>query len=322
MQRVMRRLTDTRDKGATIVTFALFLMIMLGFVGVGIDGAAVYAKRQHVQTGADAAAFALAQEYALSGCVEDSALALTYAVPNVPNETATTAIDDVECGTNWVRVQASAEQPPFFLQAVGASSIRVPASATVEWGSPIEGTSVFPIAISYCSYFDAFGAANIGDTVNLNIPQPSDLTSGCSYSSDYPAGGFSWLDPTAGCSAFTSIGAWVGGDTGNNVPGACSAADFSSMIGKTLLLPVFDDARGTGANGEYHIAGYAAVLFKGFYFNTLSGSPKGGGASCSGLPTGPTMCMLLEFQGYATMDDDFVLGPITDPNNLVIQLKE
>ncbi len=298
------------------------MMILLGFIGLGIDGAAVYAKRQHVQTGADAAAFAVAQEYALTGCVEDEGLALTYAKPNVPNENDTTGIDKVVCEANSVQVVASAEQPPFFLQAVGADPIRVPASATVEWGSPIEGTSVIPIAISYCSYWDAFGDANIGDTVNLNIPQPSDLTSGCDYG-DYPAGGFSWLDPTGGCEAFTSVGNWVPGDTGNNVPSECSVADFLPLIDRLFLLPVFDDNRGVGSGGEYHIAGYAGVILRSFHFNTLSGNPKSGGTpACAGLPTGPTMCMLLEFQGYQSIDEEFILGPVTDPNTLVIRLKD
>lgn len=65
----MRRLKVLRsehpERGATAILAALLMVVMLGFAGLAIDLGASYAKRTQLQNGADAAALALAQQYAL-----------------------------------------------------------------------------------------------------------------------------------------------------------------------------------------------------------------------------------------------------------------
>ena len=37
-------------------------------------------------------------------------------------------------------------------------------------------------------------------------------------------------------------------------------------MNQTILLPLFDEARGTGNNAEYHVYGYAAFKLTGYHF--------------------------------------------------------
>lgn len=325
----MRWLTSLRsqlrasepDRGATIVTVALMLTVLMAFIGLGVDGAAAYAKKQQVQNGADAAAMALAQEYAVIGCAEDYVMADDYVRMNTLAGEPTDRALDIECGPNSVKVDAVGQQAPYFMQIIGMTDLTVKGSATVEWGSPTGGRSMLPIAISACSYFESFGGAPvIGSLVNLMVPGPSHKETECSYHEEYPPGGFSWLDPSppGTCGALTSVGAWVGGDTGQNVPGACGWADFDAMIGQTVLLPIFNDSRGKGSSGEYHIMGYAALTFHGFHFQTLSGGTKGSGMACTGASTGPKMCLIGEFRGWTEIGD-WELGPIDDTATRVLR---
>jgi hypothetical protein len=326
MQRMNRSLTVEREseRGATAVLTALLMTAMVAATGLAVDMGANYATSQELQNGADAAALAVAQEHAEAGCLEDTTLAGQMARGNVRTQIDPVNVDGVTCGTNSVQVDLSAVQEHWFMPVVGLDSSTLGASATVEWGSPSGGISMLPIAISACSYYEQVGVdeeARLGDTVNLVLPAPSHGDTDCSWHADYPAGGFGWLDPTDGCGAYSEIGAWVGGDTGQDVPGPCTWSDFNSMLGETVLLPVFDEERGTGSGGEYHIQGYAAILFTGFHFNTLS-SPKSGGAACSGAPTGQKACIIGEFQGYFGLDDDWEIDPGTPGDISIIRLTD
>ena len=62
-------------------------------------------------------------------------------------------------------------------------------------------------------------------------------------------GGFAYLDTDPGACAVTSAlgGQWTS-KTGNSVPSACATSDFSKWIGKTVLLPLFDQSGLTGTN--------------------------------------------------------------------------
>lgn len=324
MQRLTRTARADRERGATAVLTALLMTALVAAAGLAIDMSANYATAQELQNGADAAALAVAQEHAASGCVEDTTLAGTMTRNNVRSQVTDVDVDDVACVDNTVRVDVSGVQEHWFMPVVGRDSSELRASATVAWGSPSAGISMLPIAISACSYYEQVGVdeeAKIGDTVNLVLPAPSHGETDCSWHGDYPPGGFGWLDPTDGCGAYTAIGAWIGGDTGQNVPGPCTWSDFNSMLGTTILLPIFDDQQGTGSSGEYHIQGYAAILFTGFHFNTLS-SPKSGGAGCTGAPTGQKACIIGEFQGYLGLDDDWEIDPGNPGEISIIRLTD
>lgn len=53
-----------RQRGAVAVTFALLLVVILGFVGLALDGGRLYVNKSELQNAADACALAAAQELA------------------------------------------------------------------------------------------------------------------------------------------------------------------------------------------------------------------------------------------------------------------
>ena len=58
----MKKKDLQKQKGAVIVLFALMLPVFIGGVGLAIDAGAMYEQNRRMQTAADAAALAAAQE--------------------------------------------------------------------------------------------------------------------------------------------------------------------------------------------------------------------------------------------------------------------
>jgi hypothetical protein len=93
-------------------------------------------------------------------------------------------------------------------------------------------------------------------------------------------GGFGWLDHASGvCNVTVDItNPWVGTNTGNNYDSDCATAlnqwgailaDPSETV--DILVPIFDDVRGTGAGAEFHIEAFAQISLRGW---NLKGGSK------------------------------------------------
>src|SRR5438128_7497517 len=54
----LRAPASRRERGQGIVLLALFLVVLVGLVGLGVDGGSLYLHRRGMQNAADAAAFA------------------------------------------------------------------------------------------------------------------------------------------------------------------------------------------------------------------------------------------------------------------------
>jgi hypothetical protein len=79
-------------------------------------------------------------------------------------------------------------------------------------------------------------------------------------------GGFGWLDATTGCRAETEVGDWVSVDTGSSPSNGCSPSYLRDLLGTVVLIPYFDDLRGTGNNAEYRVLGFGAYYLTAYYF--------------------------------------------------------
>jgi hypothetical protein len=102
-------------------------------------------------------------------------------------------------------------------------------------------------------------------------------------------GGFGWLsDQGSNCTTTVDANGIYDDDTGVSVSGACVTALTDARNSRTALyLPVYDGVEGTGANGDYHLAGFAAFVVTGGYLNGSGGGFKvpstiSGTAYCSG----------------------------------------
>lgn len=311
MRRMMRayaRRIVHDERGAYAVLVAFLIVPMLGFGALALDMSAQHAERTQLQHGADSAAIAVAAECARdeSSCVGTAQVTgdeFAFENESTPVD-ASAVLDGPHTGDNWVRVTAGAEFPHFLAGLIDGDSdpehTTVNATAAAEWGVPVRG-SVIPLAIADCELKKIETDPDLAKQIFLRSDNKGQDCPG-----SYP-GGFGWLDDGDGdCDVTIGVGGYVDGTTGNN-PGktGCTSDDFKGLLGKTVLVPIYDgfggpagDKEKGGSHGKYHISKFAAFTVTGYktsgsddtYLGSSSPSFKGSkagdcdtGGSCRGL---------------------------------------
>jgi Flp pilus assembly protein TadG len=309
MQRLtsaLRRRLDG-ERGATAVILSLLLVPMLGFTAIAVDIGALYAERARLQTAADAAALAVAQDCARGNCGDMLATAQALIVANDGEGSASYPV--LTNDPLSVTVQGNKPQEHWFAPVIGLDSTAVSATATVGWGGPSGGTSVLPLTFSWCS----FKAQTNGGLPSTTTPQTimfskSDSGSTCfGPSGNEVPGGFGFVTPDAGtCQATHSIDQTLPSDTGVSMPGSCSKADFDRWLNQTVLLPLFDESGGTGTGAWYRVYGYAAFKLTGYAFN---GSTKSGNKVCGPGTNSSDRCVTGYFTRFVELSDAWNYSP-------------
>jgi Flp pilus assembly protein TadG len=244
----MRRMTGNED-GAVAVMTALLMVVLLGMSAIVVDIGMLYAERAQLQSGADAAALAIAQDCAAGHCGDYVATATRLANANANDDHSAAA--PVIAG-NTVTVQTSTLTRDggtavrhWFAPILGIDSTRVAAVAKASWGSPSKAT-VFPFTAPKCKFDQAPTDTEIWIT----------SLSTCTGSSGTTLpGAFGWLDEDGkkNCRASVDIDQIIiGGAPGKSGPQNCD------IDGTTILLPVYDQKSGQGNNVTYGIYGFAA----------------------------------------------------------------
>jgi Flp pilus assembly protein TadG len=292
----MQRLRN--ERGAVGVVVALLMVPLIGFAAIAIDVSAMWSEHQQLQTGADAGALAIAQDCVHGACGTPSQTAQTLAASNLNSGSSTATITTLT--TTKVTVHNSGIHQHWFAPVLGVNQSTVTADATAEWGWPIGGTAVLPLAFSLCEFNAQIGGLASTTEHTILFSKTSGTTCTGPSGNALP-GGFGWLTPTAGtCLTVSIINGTVGSSTGNSVPSGCSVAYFQSLQGQTILLPIFDQAGGTGNNGTYHIYGYAAFKITGYFF--------GGQYKWNAPCTGNDRCVRGYFTRMADLSENFDIG--------------
>jgi Flp pilus assembly protein TadG len=269
-----------QERGASAVIVALLLVPMLGFTAIAVDIGKVYAERARLQVAADAAALAVAQDCARGNCGDMLATASALVAANDPD--VSTAPPVLNSNPTSVTVTGDKPTEHWFAPVIGVDSTQVSASATVAWGAPGAGSAVLPITFSWCEFSQqTHGGLPSSTTVRTIWFTKTSNTVGCTGPSNLVVpGGFAYIDTDPGkCQASSAIGNRMTSKTGNSVPSDCAPLDFSAWIGKTVLLPLFDDSGLTGTNAWYRVFGYAAFRITGY---ALGGQYKTSPAPCGG----------------------------------------
>ena len=276
------------EHGAVNVMVALLIIPLIGFAAIAVDVAALWADRQQLQTGADAAALGIAQDCGKNDCGTPSATAQALATPNKNDGqvTATVLTPALSPSTGSVTVETAGVREHWFAPVLGLDRSDVSARATASWGAPSGGTAVLPLAFSWCEFMLQTGGGLPSTTVEHTILFTKSAKTSCTGpSNNVVPGGFGWLeDDGAACTTSTSIDEVVRSSPGASVPSECAPADFAELQGRTVLLPIFDDAGGVGSNAWYRLYGYAAFTITGYHFvGQFSWSNEGeckGGKQC------------------------------------------
>lgn len=284
------------DRGAVMLWVAIMIPVLLVAAALVIDIGALYVERRALQNGADAAALAVAQECAGGACSGTSGLAGQYVGLNRDGARA-----DLVCGSapgsdlaacpqgapalaagasGWARVR-SANEVNFQLMP---GSKTVTADAVAAWGPLGRGAGV-PLIFSVCEFQFmggnlATGAFPSGATYiyfhgigGSNEPGVASCTASPS-GQDLP-GGFGWLSsPSGSCEGSFTAGQWAPVKTGVSATQDCRAA-LPQLLGTEIVILMFDDERGQGSGGEYHVAGFAGFRLLGYRFGgSVVSSPQ------------------------------------------------
>ncbi|WP_169448529.1 pilus assembly protein TadG-related protein [Ornithinimicrobium pekingense] len=315
------------------VMVAVSLMVLIGFVGAGVDLASIYAKSQEVQNGADAAALAVAQQCAGSeGCPDDDDLASTFVAANVRSQKESVAVDVTYPDANRVSVRAQGQHDNYFLAILNIDSTQIGESASAVWGVPTKGVTTMPLTFSRCSFEKQGGAT--GKDVVLYLPKHLDGSESCITSTSGVAmpAGFAYIDDqgaTSGCGRLVEAGGWIASQTGNT-PKGCKAEDIE--VGTTVLVPIYDYCWTDKHNVKdctqgapeppgytkswdrwYHIESFAAIKISGYYLGSIeAGSP----VPCKG----EDRCIRGAFVEYVSLDDAWEYGDGPDRGAAVVAL--
>jgi Flp pilus assembly protein TadG len=289
------------------VIFALVLVPMLGFTAIAVDIGSVYAERSRLQTAADAAALAVAQDCARGNCGDMLATARALVVANDGEATAAQPV--LNSDPLSVTVTGSTPKQHWFAPVIGHDSTAVSATATVGWGGPSGGTAVLPLTFSWCSFLKQTGGGLPSTTVEqiIKLTKSAGVASCTGPSGNVVPGGFGYLASDGDrCDISSVLGDLLTSSTGNTPPNGCDPADFRGWLGRTVLLPIFDAAGETGSHAWYRVHGYAAFVLTGFEFG---GQYSTGKQVCGAGSNGSDRCVTGYFTRFVELSGDWVTSP-------------
>ncbi len=298
-----RRLRADGERGAVAVLVCVLLVPLVGFAAVAVDVGALYAERARLQVAADAAALAVAQDCARGACGDMQATADALVAANAGEATAAPPV--LSSNPTSVTVTGSTPTEHWFAPVLGFDATTVSATATVTWGAPSAGTARLPLTFSWCEFAQQTGGGMpSGTTVRtIRLTKTSGTVDCTGPSHNIVPGGFGYLVTDPGhCRATSAVGGRSYSSTGNTPSSDCSAADFSALVDRTVLLPIFDAFGDTGSNAWYHVYGYAAFRITGYFLGGQFGtSPQ----PCNGNDR----CISGYFTRWVELSDDFTTSP-------------
>lgn len=302
-----RRPRARDERGAVAVTVALLMVPLIGFAALAVDVSSLYAQRQQLQTGADAAALAIASNCLRGSCGTPTSTATDLAAKNLDEGTSTATVPSRT--STSVTVQNDATHSYVFAPVLGIRSTPLSVSATATWGAPTLGIGVLPVVVNLCEYNYQTNGGLPTSTTSRVIYLSRTTVSSCTesgFSYGYNPGGFAWVRPnyyplyypcaTASAIAGSATSAYPSElqvSTSTSPPSGCSSSIIATYQNDVVLLPIFTAGRGSGSSAYFRIYGYAPFKLTGYYFGSSSLSWN---APCSGSDR----CL----RGYFTREDD------------------
>jgi hypothetical protein len=258
------------------------LTVLLGIAALVIDAGSWYRTQRHLQSVADAAALAAAQELPARDAGAAAEVATRYAAANEGALEGRPEFSTATLPNDTVAVTATDEAPAFFARIFGIESITVRARAAARALPLVEARRVVPIAVSESNPVIVCGTACYGSEVTLSYDNKLIGMPG--------AFGFLDLANSNGAVGTPTLSDWVRDGYPDPVP----LGDYDSEPGnrfesgpvrasldelatthRTVLFPVYSSVAGSGAGGRYTIVGFAG-------FSITSWDPQGNDTTITG----------------------------------------
>jgi Putative Flp pilus-assembly TadE/G-like len=249
------------ESGQAFVFVAFVLMALVGMAALVIDGGSWYRAQRHLQTAADAAALAGAQELPTNQ-TSATTVALDYARRNyagIPDPTVTFP----DPGT--IDVAATTRAPGIFARIYGAAfdEVDISARAQARVSAPLELKNVAPIAVYKDEACVVSDPSCFGQPVTLAFDEDAEF--------DPTKSKFGLLDlDRDGTVGAADIKSWIEDGYPQHLPintdyppangeknGIKQELEDAAEQERVLMFPVFDTANeSTG----YHVIGWAAFI--------------------------------------------------------------
>jgi hypothetical protein len=255
------------DSGQAFVFVALALFALVGMAALVIDGGSWYRAQRHLQTAADAAALAGAQELPTKPSTATT-VALDYAQRNYAGipDPAVTFPD-----TATIDVAATATAPGVFARIYGAAfdEVDISAHAQARVSAPSELKDVAPIAVYKDEACIVSDPSCFGQPVTLSFDEDAEF--------DPTKSKFGLLDlDRDGSAGAGDMKCWIEHgwsdecDSSGYLPintdyppangeknGIKTELEAAAEAQRVLLFPVYDSAN---ASTGYHVIGWAAFV--------------------------------------------------------------
>jgi Flp pilus assembly protein TadG len=269
------------QRGQSVVYFVVFATVLVGMVAAVLDVGSWYRAHRHAQATADAAALAGAQ-----GLPDEPStarqLALDYAGKNGGGlEPSDISITSSKNANDTVQVKVHRNAPGVFAKIFGITSVSINAKAAARAFVPREAKYLAPIAVDkkHPMLNNCVGPC-FGPSYPTTIPLGKAGAPGAFYllNLDNGKGGTgpgilsSWI--LKGFDGYLPINEYYS-DPGAKWNSSQIMSAMQARIGTVLLFPIFDDIKGTGANAQYNVIGWAGYYLTGFTASGSSGSISG-----------------------------------------------
>lgn len=303
-----------RDRGVTMVVFAVVAPMLIGAVGLSVDSGNLVLQRANVQKASDSAALAIAQDCARASrtgataaqkqrCTPTGAAATAQLMVNGNAAGATASVpSSLTPAQGRLTMSVSKSVSMTFAGSVGAGPRTVTGSTTVSWGDVPTAATTFPLGMALCDFkaweaspnstptlyrydFYQSGRSDTGDNTAVQCGGKYSLK-GALWLVD----GTAWI-PNSGCNISTSIGltGWI---AASNVlfPASCTQRAQNLQVGKTYLLPIYETPAASKYTNRFFpkIRGYAPFVMTGWRiggFLGIFGIVNGGSveSTCTGF---------------------------------------
>jgi Flp pilus assembly protein TadG len=291
-----RRRRTGSEAGQTTLLGVLFLVVLICMMAAVIDVGAWMRADRKLQADADAAALAAAQELPYNTGLA-TAKALEYGGKNGASVGPTNVTFETKVMPNdIVVVRLTKNTPGVFTGLFGVNSVNVHATAKARAGSLNQARYAAPIAVDImheklqCQPDPCFNQQTVIDLEKtgpgafrlINLDRSHGGT-GQQDLANWILHGFAGLMPLDNYYS----------DPGAKFNASQVISALNERIGDTLLFPVYDDTRKSGANFDYHVIGWVGFTVTGFdasgnngkvfgYFTSviwegIMGSPDGEG---------------------------------------------
>lgn len=246
------------ERGAIAVAAALMMPILLIAAGLAVDTTASWLARNQVVTGADAAALAQAMECAEGNCGTDAQIKARASHYFIDNNTGSKQVT-LQPGTGWIqydtgqraaRSQGTWDIRHLFGAALGVRSTQLTVESMARWSGLPSAEAELPVAISYCAFVRGARAGTA--TVTLQDDTSGDA---CRTPAGTDVTGTSALTAATGSACGTTSAAAATVASATTVPAACSASYLDRLVGKEIVVAVYDQT----AADQTRVYGYAAL---------------------------------------------------------------